>query len=128
MSTRLTREINGKQVTGEFYSGYFKKHFKEISGVDVLADDMKNLLSVDGITAGAQMLVAGNMADKSLAAAYPAPPAEPDITVQEAEDYLLRLETNEAFNLIRDMAAIIYKVPAKSEDKPGEAETQAEQS
>ncbi len=121
---QITLTINDKVVVADFGSNYFYKHFKTLSGIDIISENLSGLLSSEGFDIAAKMVVAGNMALKSLESKYPQPPAPPDIEVSEAEHWFLSQDLKGAYAVINDIVAVVFP---KKEAEPGEAAPQAGQ-
>lgn len=125
MSKRITVTIADKEIVIDFGVNYFHKHFKDLSGIDMLSEGVSGFLTLEGFSIAAKMIVAGNMAVKSLESKYPEPAAAPDATVGEVEHYFYSQDQETAYKIIADLIAAF--APKKEDEEPGEAKTQEAQ-
>ncbi len=124
--SKLTFDIAGKTIVCDFGSNYLRKFYKQIAGVDIF-EDVDKLMGADGTSTAAQLIHAGEMAEKALSVTYPTKPEPAESEVPVIEDWLLRLSIVDATKIIADIVKIIAP-PQKEEEAPGEAKPQAEQS
>lgn len=120
MSKQLTITISGNGLVCNFGVNYFYKHLKELTGIDMLADDVKNIVSTDGIGTIAGMVYAAHMAECSLAK------GKPEIPLDEVEHHYLSMDATAFVVAVKEIFKVINP-EENEEDKPGEAETQAAQ-
>lgn len=107
---KFNLEIGGKTVTCNFGINYFYKHFKEITGIDMLIEGFGNTDGVNALDATKNVLFAGYKAELSMNK------KDPELTIEDFDHHLSSMDTKGVNELMIKFVNIInpeQKVPGE---------------
>lgn len=108
---KIKLSIAGQEVVCNFGINYFYKHFKEITGIDMLAEGLKDMATVKMFDLTAGIYCAGYFAECSLKK------EEPQIKFTDFEHHILSSDEAIAAKMVEDYLKILNP---KEEEKTGE--------
>lgn len=111
---KITLEIAGKSVTCNFGINYFYKHFKDITGIDMLLNGFGDTDGVNALEATKNILYAGYKAENSLNK------SENGLTIEDFDHHLSSMDTKGVNDLMIKFVNII------NPEQKGEPEAQTE--
>ena len=93
--------VAGQEVDCNFGVNYFYKHYKEVTGVDILVDGLKGLTSTEMFDVVASLYYAGYLAECSLSK------KAAGLTKEEFDDLVLSSDEEGVGKMVNDYAATI---------------------